>query len=259
MSTISRSLRGPRPAFAPPKLPRLLPRLLPLTLLLAIAGAASAQQRPETPAGPLGGLHLLAGAGAGAFYDDNLFRIPEGRPAFDNQRSDWARYLIGGLLFDKAYGRQKIYLQGKVSTVKFHHFSQIDYHGKDFLGLLDWQLGKPFEGSLGASYAETLAPYTDIRSRERNMREHRRSHADGAWRMHLQWRTWIGAARDKYNYQIPVQQVNDRTEDALEAGIEFRPRSESTAGLVARRVNGKYPNRRSIAGMLVNDDFTRTS
>ena len=247
MSTISRSLRGSLP---PPS-----PRLLPLALLLAFAGGAAARQLPETPPGPLGGLHLVAGAGA--FHDDNLFRIPDGRPAFDNQRSDWARYLIGGLLFDKAYGRQKLTLQGKVSSVKFDHFKQVDYHGKDFLGLLDWQLGNHLEGSLGASYAETLAPYTDIRTRERNLREHRRSHADGAWRMHPQWRLRLGAARDKYSYQVPIQQVNERSETALEAGIDFTPRSESTAGLVARRVKGRYPNPRTVAGMLVNDDFTQ--
>ena len=129
MSTFSRPYRGTVPAFAPG-----------LALLLAIGSAAAhgQQQRPETPAGPLGGLHLSAGAGAGAFYDDNLFRIAGNRPAFDSQRSDRARYLVGGVLFDRAYGRQKLYLQGKVSSVKFDHFKQIDYHGKDFLGLLDW-------------------------------------------------------------------------------------------------------------------------
>ena len=247
MSTFSRIHRG-RPA-------RLACGALPLALLLAAAADARSQQAPETPPGPLGGLHLVASAGA--FYDDNLFRIPENRPAFDNRRSDWARYLIGGLLFDKAYGRQKVYLQGKVSTVNFHHFKQIDYHGKDFLGLLDWQLGNRFQGSLGASYAETLAPYTDIRSRERNLREHRRAHGDGAWQPHPRWRLRLAAARDEYTYQLAVQQVNDRTEDALEAGIDFTPRSESTAGLVVRRVEGSYPNPRSVSGMLVNDDFTQ--
>ncbi len=268
--TMSTNLRayarpGRRPSASPasqvdrgrPRPPaRLSPRLLPLALLLALAGnAALGQPRPETPAGPLGGLHPYAGVGA--FYDDNLFRIPENQPAFDNRRGDWARYLIGGLLFDKAYGRQKIYLQGKVSTVKFDRFRQIDYHGKDFLGLLDWQLGKRFEGSLGASYAETLAPYTDIRSRERNMREHRRVHGDGAWRAHPQWRLRLGAARDEYDYRMPALRASERTEDTLEAGFEYTPRTDSNAGLVLRRLKGRYPNPRTIDGALSNDDFTQ--
>jgi exopolysaccharide biosynthesis operon protein EpsL len=237
MSTISRLHRGQ------------------LALLLAAAGTACAQHAPETPPGPLGGLHLVAGAGA--FHDDNLFRIPSGQPPFDGRRGDDARYLIGGLLFDKAYGGQKLYLQGKVSRVSFQHFKQLDYHGKDFLGLLDWRLGPRFEGSLGASYADTLAPYTDIASRERNLRQHRRAHADGAWRVHPRWRVRLGAARDKYRYRIALLQVNDRREDAVEAGIDFTPPSNSTAGLLARRVEGTYPNPRNIAGVLVNDDFTQ--
>ena len=246
MSTFSRTCRDLRPTAA---------LALPVVFMLALSGNAHAQRAAETPPGPLGGFHPYVGAGA--FYDDNLFRIPDNRPAFDDRRSDWARYLIGGFLFDKSYGRQKVYLQAKVSSVKFDHFKQIDYHGKDFLGLLDWQLGNRFEGSLGASYAETLAPYTDIRSRERNMREHRRVHWDGAWQPHPLWRARVGVARDKYEYQLQVQRVNDRTEDAFEAGIEYTPRSESTAGLVLRRVEGKYPNPRSINDMLVNDDFTQ--
>jgi len=249
MPNISRSYRA--------GLSTLAPRTLPLAVLLILAAGMPARAEPQAglPAGPLGGLHPYAGVGY--FHDDNLFRLAPDQPAYDGQRGDSAASLSGALLFDKRYGRQKVFLQGKVSKVKFDHFRQLDYDGKDFLGLLNWQLGNRFEGSAGASYAQLLASYTDLRSRERNLRVQRRQHADGAWRMHPGWRVRAGAARDKYTYELTAQRVNDRTEDALEAGFDYLPRSGSTAGLVARRIEGKYLNGRFVGAALLNDNFTQ--
>jgi exopolysaccharide biosynthesis operon protein EpsL len=232
------------------------PRVLPLALLLACAGAAPVHAAPDpVMPGPLGGLHPYLALGY--FHDDNLFRLADDRPAFDNQRSDSARYATGGFFFDKMYGRQKIYLQAKLSKVKFSHFKQLDYDGKDVLGLWNWQLGNYFEGSAGASYEQTLAPYIDFRSNERNLRVHKRQHADGAWKMHPSWQLRAGAARDKYEYELAAQRTNNRTEDMAEAGFDYTPRSGSTAGLVVRRIKGKYANSRLIGGVPLNDDFTQ--
>ena len=211
---------------------------------LLLAAAMRAQAAPSDP------LHLTAGLGY--FHDDNLFRLANGQAGYDNQRADAARYATAGLLFDKAHGRQKLKLEAKLSRVKFNHFSQLDYDGKDYLGLLNWQLGNHWEGSAGASYAQTLAPYTDLRSNERNLRVHKRAHGDAAWRFHPRWRVRGAAARERYTYDLPLQRVNNRTENTLEAGVDFLPSSGSTAGLVARRVRGNY-----LAGR-PGDDFVQT-
>ena len=216
--------------------------------LLLLAAAAPALAAPSDP------LHLVVGLGY--FHDDNLFRLANGQAGFDNRRADAARFATAGLLFDKARGRQKVKLEAKLSRVKFGHFSQLDYDGKDVLGLLNWQLGNHWEGSAGASYAQTLAPYTDLRSSERNLRVHKRAHGDAAWRFHPRWRVRAAAARDRYTYDLPIQRVNNRTENALEAGVDFLPSSGSTAGLVARRVRGNYLVAR-LPGR-PGDDFTQT-
>ncbi|MES2317524.1 MAG: XrtB/PEP-CTERM-associated polysaccharide biosynthesis outer membrane protein EpsL [Pseudomonadota bacterium] len=209
-------------------------------LLLVVA--APVQAAPSDP------LHLFAGIGY--FHDDNLFRLADGQPGFDNRRGDSARYVSAGLLFDKTRGRQKLKLEGKLSKVKFGHFSQLDYDGKDFLGLLNWQLGNRWEGSAGGSYAQSLAPYTDLRSSERNLRVHKRVHGDAAWRLHPRWRLRAAGARVRYTYDLPAQRANNRTERALEAGFDYTPPSGSTAGLVLRRVKGRY--------LRPGDDFTQT-
>ncbi len=218
-----------------------------VALALAVGAGGTAWAGPSDP------LHVYGGLGY--FYDDNLFRLSEESPGYDNQRSDSARQSVVGVLFDKTWSRQRIQAQGKLSKVAFSHFKQLDYDGKDFQGTWNWQLANHLEGSLGATYAQTLAPYTDFQSRERNLRVQRRQFADAAWRMHPSWRVRGAASRDKYTYELSVQRYNDRTEDAVEAGFDYLPRSGSSAGLVVRRLSGKYLNERILSGVVRDDDY----
>ena len=194
-------------------------------------------------------------AGLGYFHDDNLFRLPDDQPGFEGQRSDSARQAHAGLVFNKTYSRQKLYAQAKVTKVAFDHFDQLDYDGKDVQARWNWQLGNRFEGVLGANYEQPLAPYTDFRSSERNLREHRRQYFDGAWRFHPSWRARTAASHDKYEYELLVQRFNNRTEDAYEVGGDYLPRSGSTVGLVARKIKGKYDNRRILGGQSLDESF----
>jgi len=216
-------------------------------MLAALLGACFAA---PALAAPSDAVHFYAGVGY--FHDDNLFRLPQ-----ESRLSDSARYGIYGMFFDRTYSRQKIYLQAKLSKVKFSHFSQLDYDGKDLLGLWNWELGKHFEGSLGATYEQTLGSYIDFRSQERNLRVHKRQHADGAWKMHPSYRLRAGVARDRYTYELPIQRVHNRTEDMVELGVDYTARSGSTVGLVARRIKGDYDTRRLFDGAPLNDDFTQ--
>lgn len=194
-------------------------------------------------------------AGLGWAYDDNLLRVPEGQPAFDNTRGDSWALAEGGLIFDHMYSRQRIQAVAKLSKVKFDHFKQLDYDGKDAQATWHWQLGNQFEGKLGATYAQVLAPYTDFRSDERNLRKQRRGFFDGAYRFHPSWRARAAASTDKYTYDLSSQRFNDRTEDIYELEGAYLPKSGSVVGLVLRRIEGSYPNRRPVGQFLLNDDF----
>jgi exopolysaccharide biosynthesis operon protein EpsL len=204
-------------------------------------------------AGPNDALHLYGALGYG--HDDNLLRVAEGQPAFDNTLADSWRTTEGGLVFDHMYGRQKINAYAKFSKVKFDHFTQLDYDGKDVLANWNWQLGNHLQGTAGASYAQVLAPYTDFRSNERNLRQQRREWFDGAWRFHPSWQVRTAASSDKFTYELLSQRYNNRTEDAAELGADYLAASGSTVGLVARRLKGKYPNRRPVGQFLVDDTY----
>jgi exopolysaccharide biosynthesis operon protein EpsL len=198
-------------------------------------------------------LHLVGALGYG--HDDNLLRVPDGAPPFDNRYGDAWISAEGGVVFDQTYSRQRVSGQAKLSKVQFNHFRQLDYDGKDILVNWNWQLGNHLEGLLGGSYNQTLAPYTDFRSDERNLRKQSRLYFDGAWRFHPSWQARTASSRDKFTYDLTSQRVNDRTEDAFELGADYLPPSGSTVGVVLRKVKGNYPNRRQLGTQLVSDDY----
>jgi exopolysaccharide biosynthesis operon protein EpsL len=225
-------------------------RVRPLALLVCSAFVAA-----PAGAGPNDALHVYGGVAYG--HDDNLLRVPEDQPAFDGTRGDswWTRE--AGLIFDKTYSRQHVTLVAKLSKTSFDHFTQLDYDGKDLQANWNWQLGNHLEGRIGTSYQQVLAPYTDFRSDERNLRRSRSTYAEGAWRFHPAWRVRTGFQRDKYSYEALSNLYNNRTEDAAEVELDYLARSESTVGLVARRVRGSYPFPRPVGPFIFNDNFSQ--
>jgi exopolysaccharide biosynthesis operon protein EpsL len=206
-------------------------------------------------AGPNDALHVYAGVAYG--YDDNLLRVADNQPAFDNTRGDswWTRE--GGLIFDKTYSRQRILLVAKLSRTNFDHFQQLNYNGKNLQANWNWQLGNHLEGRLGWSFEQVLAPYTDFRGDARNLRKTRSQYAEGTWRFHSAWRARAGFRRDNYSYEAISNLLNNRTEDASELELDYLARSDSTVGLVARHVTGSYPYSRPIFPTVLNNDFTQ--
>ena len=211
--------------------------------------AAGAAPPPEE------GLRLYAGIGWG--YDDNLLRVPDDLPAFGGRRSDRWRQLDAGLVYNKRISRQRVAVVAKASTVKFDRFSQLDYDGRDLQGTWFWEVGNKLEGQAGALYNRSLAPYTDLLSDERNVREQRRQWFDAGYKMHPSWKLRAGLTRDRFEYELLRQRFNSRTEKAFETELQYTPRSGSTVGLVARRLKGSYPFRRPATISALSDDFTQ--
>ena len=209
------------------------------------------------PARAISGTALDLYGRVGWARDDNLLRIDDNAPAFDNQRSDSWTTLEFGAVYDKTIRRQRVLAVAKVSKVSFDHFRQLDYDGRDLQAAWHWQLGNRFSGQLGATYAQTLAPYTDFPSRERNLREQRRGFFQGGWKLHPRWEARTALARDRFDYALAAQSFNDRTEDVVELEGRYLARSGSAVGLVLRRIEGSYPNRRPFALGSLTDDFTQ--
>lgn len=192
----------------------------------------------------------------GYTYDDNLLRLPDNQPVAQ-QRSDRATQAQAGVLVDRPIGRQRLSATAKVSRVTFDHYTQLDYNGKDFKGDLAWQLGNHLSGNLGGSYVETLTPFSDYNSDQRNLRTSRREYIKGEWRFHPSWQVRSGFTRNRHEYELLAQRVNNRTEDLAEVGFDYLDKSGSRAGLVLRQLKGEYLNPRRINGVALDDNYTQ--
>jgi len=231
-------------------------KLRPIALLVGAMFLLPVQQAAaQNSAQQEEGLKLYGGIGWG--YDDNLLRVPDNRPAFQGKRSDRWRQTEAGIVYNKRISRQRIAVTAKASKVDFDFFKQLDYDGRDIQATWFWELGNKFEGQAGTLYDRTLAPYTDFFSDERNVRERRRQWFDAGWKMHPSWKLRTGFTRERYEYELLRQRYNNRTEKAVEAELVYRPRSGSSVGLVARRVEGEYPFRRPATSGVLVDDFTQ--
>lgn len=201
------------------------------------------------------GVRLLGGIGWA--HDDNLLRVADDAQPFGGRRGDSYRTLDAGVAYDKTISRQRIAATARVSQVRFDHFDQLDYDGRDLQASWLWEAGTRLEGRAEALYVKTLAPYTDFDSDARNLRRQRRQFIDAGVKLHPGWKLRVGALRDKFTYELPVQRYNDRTEKSYEAELSYTPRSGSSVGIVVRRIKGAYPNRRPYAGGVLFDDFTQ--
>ena len=224
-------------------------RLRLLTVLASMSALPAMAAEPEE------GLRLYGGIGWA--YDDNLLRIADDEQPFGGRRSDSYRTGEAGVVYNKRISRQRVAATAKVSKVKFDHFDQLDYDGRDVQANWNWVIGNKLEGRAEALYVQTLAPYTDFRSDQRNLRRQRRQLVDAGYRMRPSWKLRAGAMRDKTTYELFEQRYNDRTEKTVEAELLYQPKSGSSAGLVARRVKGDYPYRRPFSPLVLNDDFTQ--
>ncbi|MBY0242770.1 MAG: outer membrane beta-barrel protein, partial [Burkholderiaceae bacterium] len=188
-------------------------------------------------------------------HDSNLFRLDE-RAVIAQRGDDLTRTQLG-VLVDLPLGRQRLTGHIKRSKVSFSRYTQLDYDGKDYAADLEWHIGNHLEGHVGATYAQTLTSFNDFHTAERNLRVQRRDYVDGAWRFHPSYRVRVAASRNQSTYDLPLQRYNNRTEDQLDAGFDYLPPSGSRFGVQASRIDGRYPNHRSMGGMLIDDSYTQ--
>ena len=188
-------------------------------------------------------------------HDDNLFRVSEDQSGRDG--NDTYRSVIGGLKFERPVSRQVFSGLAEFSSVKFDRNSQLDYTGKNLGVDWHWFVGKHFEGHVASSYVQVLAPFSDFHADERNLRTNKKQYVSGSWRFHPSWQWRANYIKDQYSYDLSSQFVDDRTEDALTAGIDYLASSGSTVGFQLRRLKGDYPSQQLLGSNVSNNGYVQ--
>ncbi|MRX11105.1 outer membrane beta-barrel protein [Pseudoduganella sp. FT25W] len=223
---------------------RLSPLCRAVALALAAAAALPAQAQISDTIHP----YILASIN----HDDNLLRQSAD---VGGEQGDTYKSTEVGLSLERPFGRQILTGRVSASKVAFDRFNQLDYTGKNAEATLEWHLGNHLQGHLGGTYAQTLAPFADFHSEERNLRVARREFVDGAWNFHPTWQVHGAWSRDKYTYELDSQKYNNRIEDAGEVGVDYIAGTSSRIGLVARKLKGTYTDRQGFASILLDNGY----
>jgi exopolysaccharide biosynthesis operon protein EpsL len=188
-------------------------------------------------------------------HDDNLLRLPDN--GSDAGYSDNYTTVQAGVLFDRPVGRQLISGWLKASKVTFDRFDQLNYTGKDAKVDWGWVLGDHLHGNIGTTYEQTLAPFSDFHTDEQNLRVDKAAYANGTWQFHPSWQVHAGFNRDKFTYGQIADQVNNRTEDTTDGGVDYLASSNSRVGLLLRHIKGSYPQQQALGGIAVDNGYTQ--
>lgn len=221
------------------------PLLLPLAGMLALTFGAPARAAISDTIQPF--------VSVGYGYDDNLFRLPDetvGGPVSDRNKS-----VIAGFAFERPVSRQVFSGSLKVSKVSFDRYSQLDYNGKDGSLLWRWVVGNNFDGTIGATYEQTLNSFADFHGTERNLRVRRGEYIDGGWRFSPHWRVRGRASHDEFTYDLPTQRYLNRKDNAGEVGIDYVASTRSSIGLQARQVRGSYTDPLIFGSLRYDQDY----
>jgi len=189
-------------------------------------------------------------------YDSNLLRLPDDQPGVD-VRSDTLRAGVAGLSFERPVGRQLFTGSAKVTRVSFDHFNQLDYNGKDASLDWQWQLGNHWSGNAGGTYAQSLTPFTDFHSSERNLRVQRGRYVEADWRVLADWQLHARTSHNTFDYNLSSQRYLDRIEDANIVGFDYLGANGNTVGLQATRIEGKYPNKLVFGQFVFDQGYTQ--
>lgn len=187
-------------------------------------------------------------------YDSNLLRLEDDDP---EALSDKLRAVVAGVVFERPVGRQLFTGSAKVTRVSFSRFDQLDYNGKDADVNWKWQLGNNFSGNIGGSYLESLTPFADFHSSERNLRIQRGSYAEGAWRVLADWQVRARTQRDGFDYRLSTQRYLDRVERSNVVGFDYLGANGSTVGLQYTRLDGDYQNPARFGDLAGDRGFTQ--
>jgi len=232
---------------------RTLPLKSKLGLIsLAVGALCAGAARADT----IDALHAFADVGYS--HDNNLFRLPDASPGYDDTRGDNMRTVDAGLSFNQTYGRQVLTAQAKVTRVNFDHFTALNYNGKDMQADWGWHLGNHLEGNLGGTYSEVLAPYTDIVTNQRNLRTQKGAYGKGAWTFHPSWRLRGSVEQNRYKYDLDIQAPNNHKDNVGELGLDYLASSSSSVGLQMDKTQRRYDILRVVDGQQTNANSDQT-
>ncbi len=199
---------------------------------------------------------------ASTAWDTNVFRIPDSAP--DPQlaqgisgKSDRITTTVLGLSIDKAYAQQRFQLDVSQTASRYAKFTSLNTDAFQYHGAWLWSLSPRVTGTLSADRAESLIPFSELTSPQRNVliTNTRTLNLDG-W-MFSGWHVLAGAVNTtQQTSQVFLAQPNYNTNSA-ELGLKYAAASGSSVTATSRSTRGNNPNQGLDLVNLIDNGYTQ--
>lgn len=187
------------------------------------------------------------GFSTGVTHDSNVFRPPPPEAGFQTQPVVGDTYYSAGLLagIDQPFGRQHFTASG---NIKYNHFSKLTDLDNTSYGLnsqLDWQAMDRLSGTVSLAINQNLSSYsqtTTTFTTDRNLE------TDGQFSARMQYgiaallSAEIQYTRQQVHYSADTYKLYNTSQDAVRAGIKYRPSGSLTLGAFLQTAQGRYPD-----------------
>jgi hypothetical protein len=182
--------------------------------------------------------------GAGALYDDNLFRQPAGADlsavAANLHRDDLIERLSAGVEGAWTLGRQTFELKGHGDDNRFEHNDQLNNVSGKAMGSWDWRLGNRWSGRLGADYARSLADFANNLVLVKDLLTQKSSFASGTYLLGNRWTISADVRWSSTSHGAEIRQVDDDNIRTQKFGLGFSLSPSASIGWNYRHANANF-------------------
>lgn len=207
----------------------MLPSLLPLRPSLG------AEERPR-------GVDYFVGAGA--LYDDNLFRQPSSFELSSGARSlhreDLIERLSAGIQGTWTLARQTFELKAHGDDNRFEHNDQLNNISGNAVLNWDWRIGSRWSGRLGADYSRALADFANNLVLDKDLLTQRGSFAGASYLLGTRWTINADVRWSSASHSAEVRQIDDDNIRTQKFGLEFMLSPSSSVGWNYRHANASF-------------------
>ena len=189
--------------------------------------------------------------GAGALYDDNLFRQPAGSTlssgATHLHRQDLIERVSAGIRGSWALAQQSFELKAHGDDNRFEQNDQLNNISGSAALTWDWRVGHRWTGQLGADYARALANFANNLVLDKDLLSQRGSFAGATFELGPHWFLHGDVRWSSGEHSAAVRRVDDDNIRTQKFGVELKLSSTDSLGWNYRHANASF-----AGGLLLN-------
>lgn len=206
---------------------------------------------PEALSAAATGRRFHAFVDAGAYRDNNLFRLPSGA----GPSSETFTRLGVGLRGDLPFSRQRLRLEAQINDNRYRNFTQLDNVSGRGSATLDWEAGTNLSGNLGAYTERALSGFGQIQAVVRDMVTQDRAFGNAAFRITPDWRVRAGLNTFQYKHSDSTRTGLNTNQADLILGGDYVTPLQNSIGAQVRYSRGDFPDLVVVGAPSVNGHY----